>query len=327
MSDSGHPPWNEILRPVSHSEELVDFHIALLENLFGAIWFETDVHRKRNHPAFRRWQLCRTVKHLGGRLIFPEHRAIVPDMASMLLDNVAIAQCSGGDRLGLSLGEFANYGDLRVRTRIGQALQNPDSFLSLMTEFGYAASHLLAKRSIRAFEDEGLADFSVTDPALEYPLYTDVKRIASGTSVRRYKHLLDKINKQVKASKIATGEAGYGLGFIDITNHVPSEHQVHSDSVPSEVSDIRDLVQHLLRKFYSSVSGIVLSWDSHEVIGSPVICLPRDAFARRLALVVMVRRNVVIRHKQPLLQLPNDDKVLRSEYTITFSVGGGSHGI
>lgn len=194
--------------------------------------------------------------------------------------------------------------------------------MSLMSEFSYAASHLLAKRSVRAFEDEGFADFMVTYPGLQYPLYADTKRIATGTSLRRYKSLIDKVNKQVKVSKNRTGTDGYGLGVIDITSHVGNQGQADDDETPPEVDNIRSIVQGLLRKNYSSVSGIVLLWDSYSIMGSPLIYMPDNPTAPRSALIVMVRRNIVIRHKRPLLQLPEDERLFRSEYTVAFRLLG-----
>ncbi len=123
MSNVTERRCDETPHAVVHPERLIDFQLSLLESLYGKSWFHTDVQRKQNHPAYARWQFCRTLGFLGGRLIFPEHRIIVPAIGSLLLDNFTIAACSGGDKLQFCLGTFANYGDEKVQKRIRRAIQ------------------------------------------------------------------------------------------------------------------------------------------------------------------------------------------------------------
>lgn len=96
MSHAETPPWDEVVHPIRYPEQSIDLQLSLLETLFGQAWFLTDLDQKKSHPAYQRWELCRRLKGLGGQLVFPDHRAIAPALASLMLDNVTIAQCSGG---------------------------------------------------------------------------------------------------------------------------------------------------------------------------------------------------------------------------------------
>lgn len=320
------------------SDSLLRFYVAILEHLFGANWFIEDQYRKQSHPAFQQWKLCRELAARQGGIQLPSDRPMLPHLVTLLLDTIILSLVSHSDLQTFSLGTLANYGDANVQRRIHGVKFEPQSFLDLMTEFSYAAWHLSQGHSVMAFERGGLADLRADSPDFPLPFIADCKRILADTSSKRFHKIIGKANKQIKAH----GTPCYGIVLIDVTSKItepprPPAMELPPDigqpwPIPTAIEDIRhEVARQLVSDYYSSVSGAILVWDEHLIYGSSVLYMPSSNVIwrpgvnpnLRIAVVTLLRRSLVVRHKQPIVPLPDNDAKFAITQTAAFRIFGG----
>lgn len=282
-------------------------HERILEELFGREWFLEDEKRKSSHPAYKSWKLCTKLIAQNGIVKWPDDAQNLPAMARVILDNYFLLVCSGGDISSLRLGSFANYGDDNVRRRLYSVLGDENGFESLMTELAYSAWHISKGHEVRAYEETGYPDFQVFTEDAILPLVTDCKRIRKDTKDSRFSKIINKANKQIKALGIDC----YGVAAIDITEKVTNPN-VFSDEIPKSVLHISEVVSAPIREYNSSVSAVLLFWDDYVVHGEPGAS-PSSLFAYR-------RRSHVLRHRNPVHELPENVELFDFGNTLTYRI-------
>lgn len=205
---------------MSNSVEHFTAQKKLIQELFDPKDWVKICTRKPDHPAVKRYQICEQMIAQKGIIKFPENRNILPELTSILLDNYIFSKLSGGNPESLSLGNFANYGDDKVKQQIQSQLKEKDGFQSLMTELSFGAWFLSKKGfQITATEDEGLADFKIDIHNHPIPVAVECKHIDTNTRNTGYKDDIKKANRQIKKWKTnLSTEAIYGIVVIDVSN-------------------------------------------------------------------------------------------------------------
>lgn len=270
----------------------------LIKDLFNEEDWQKLCKRKPNHPAVRRYQICKQMIAQRGIIKFPENQDIFPELTSILLDNYIFSKVSGGNPVSFSLGNFANYGDAKVRQQIKSQLKETDGFQSLMAELSFAAWFLSKKGfQITATEDEGLADFKIDLHNHPIPIAVECKHIDINTNDTRYKKVIEKANQQIKNWKThLSTQAIYGIAVIDVSNKFIN---INNDSgkLMNELMKLKEILQKLIRKNNSSVSGVLLICDSFQMSNEPGDTSSTSFF--------FARSGIFIRHLNPVQPLPN----------------------
>ncbi|WP_190477712.1 hypothetical protein [Anabaena azotica] len=277
-------------------------HFTAQKNLIQGLFVHDDwlkiCTRKPNHPAVRRYKICEQMIAQGGIIKFPENKDILPELTSILLDNYILSKVSGGNSASFSLGDFANYGDDKVRQQIASQLKEPDGFQSIMTELSFGAWFLNKKGfQLTATEDEGLADFKVDIDNYPVPIAVDCKHIDSNTNDTRYKKVIEKANKQIKRWKASLScQEIHGIVAIDVSQKMLHTNNDFGKLLPN-LKEIVNIIRNLLRKDYSYVSGVLLICDSFEMSKEP-----GDASSTSYS---FARSGLFIKHLNPVKPLPS----------------------
>lgn len=276
----------------------------VLEDLFGLEWFDSS--QTRDHPAYGRWVLCNEMLEQGARIGL-ENRDRLSQFAELLLDNYSLVQATGGQLDRFQLGILANYGDPKVETRIRAIIHEPRHFLDLLVELSYAAWHLSRGNEVRAFEAAGHPDFEVVTSSPAAHFATDCKRVQAGTSENRFRKLVNKANKQIKN----LGALCHGLVVVDISERTPQLIQL-GDSAPSEIDRVARLLQHSMQTDNTTVSGALITW--RDTVITPMT----DGSGGTLC--ALRQHSRIVRHSNPLRELPADGSFLRFGHTVAFQV-------
>jgi hypothetical protein len=298
---------------IDAGEPGIRFQCDLLISLFGRSWFASSLNRIAGHPAFQRWSLCQKLLEQNCHLRLPQDRPHVYDLAAMMLDHSIVSKCSGGDLGRFVLGDFLGYGDETVRRRIKSIINNPREFNSLMTQFSFAAGHKEKGHDIEPFEHDGAPDFRITSSSLPLPIIAECKTISRGSSPRRYKKVIGKANQQIKT----LNEKAYGVAVIDVTQQQKSvERTVGDNSVPVEIENATTLIRQSLRSVNTSVSAVILQWDTFAIAGNSRVATQGNAMDRQNAAIALRRFNRIIRHERPLIALPDNDDLFQCGYSV-----------
>src|SRR5262249_51171084 len=160
------------------------------------------------------------------------------------------SSCSGATNPFLfSLGNFANYGDPRVKSRIDRVIFHPPEFESLLTEFYYAAQQIHKGHVVQALGDEAQCDFVLRALKLVIPFLVECKKVLITYSKdERINKLVKTMNTQIKKTATSLGLSEfYGLGVLDISNLTKRLiRRTASDEPPQEVIRLADVVQDQL---------------------------------------------------------------------------------
>lgn len=237
---------------------------TILENLFSEDWFRKPSTKKLAHPAYRRWKLCGDLLSRGGALQLPEDNDRLPELAKMLADNQFIVVCTKGRLDRFSIGSLANYGDPEVQKRIRSVIFDPSQFLDVLTELGFAASHLTREHKVTAHEKLGFPDFEVAVPGWDLPFAVDCKRLKRDTSEQRIGSAIKKANEQVKA----LGKPCYGLAVLDVSEKVNILPEL-SDEIPQEVVGLKRAARKATSLYNTSISAVLLLWDDFVIVRVP----------------------------------------------------------
>lgn len=272
----------------------------LIKELFAKEDWLKLCQRQPNHPAVNKYRICQQMIEQGGIIKFPENSDILAELTSILLDNYIFAKISGGNTTHFSLGDFANYGDLKVKQNIESQLKNEktDAFSSLMTELSFGA-WFLSKQGFQltATEDEGLADFKIDIHGHPIPIAVECKHIDTSTNESRYQSDIKKANKQIKNWKTTLStEEMYGIVVIDVSSRFLNIRN-NFGKIKNELTELASKIQRLIRKEYSSVSGVLLMCDSFQMSNEPGERSHTDFSCARSGLF--------IRHLKPIQPLPD----------------------
>jgi len=203
------------------------------------------------------------------------------------------------------LGTFSAYGDAKVRRRISSVIYEPRGFLSLLTELSFAAWNLSKGFAVTPYEHEGYPDFRVEMNDMDFPVVADCKRVSRESGVMRYKKIVDKANRQIKA----LGEECYGLVVVDIAERVPN---ALAFTIPGAVRSAVSSVHSALRNYNTSVSAALLHWDEYLFSGGPT--------RSPSSLCALQRRSLVVEHANPKHALPDDLPMREYAYTVDFPI-------
>ncbi|MEW4565969.1 hypothetical protein AB1K70_25860 [Bremerella sp. JC770] len=292
--------------------QLFQMHVSLLESFFGREWLEAGIRRRSQHPAIKNLLLAHAMCQNNGRI--PTSPAflmsVMPDVVRLLFDGIVLSKASGGNTSSFTLGDFANYGDDEVRKRIDAIKKISNEFNSLMTELAYGAWHQMRGHKVTAYDAKCLPDFRVDHHKLPLPIITDCKRIGQETLPSRYKRVVAKTNKQIKA----LGIDGYGLALLDVSEKTRTvATQLNDNAVPQAVEEAVDCIQRELVHCHKSVSEVVIQWDECAVLGQD------KPGGWMKALVTMRRRHRIIPH--PNARFPLKERLpIYPEFTTMLGV-------
>ncbi|WP_144427492.1 hypothetical protein [Nostoc piscinale] len=277
-------------------------HFTAQKNLIHELFKQDDwlklCKKEPNYPAVKRYKICEQIIAQEGIIKFPENRNIIPELTSILLDNYIFSKVSDGNPASFSLGNFANYGDAKVRQQIASQLKKTNGFQSLMTELSFGAWFLSKKGfQITATEDEGLADFKIDIYNHPISIAVECKHIDTNTNDTRYQEVIKKANKQIKNWKThLSTEAIYGIVFIDVSNKF---RYINSDfgKLLYSLKELTNKIQSIIRRDCSSVNGVLLICDSFQMSNEP-----GDTSSTSFC---FARSGIFIRHLNPVQPLPD----------------------
>jgi hypothetical protein len=294
---------------------------AILESLFPENWFAGGGGRQRAaHPAvLRRNQLIEY--ELAGGTVSPKAAiATLRPMGHALLDSHSIAVASEGNLRQLRAGEFANYGDERVRARLSRVVQKAEHFGSVLTELAFAAWFLGKGWDVLATEDEGRADFCVTIDKGRH-LLADCKRIALDSKSKRIGKVICKANSQIKAY----GMDAYGLAAIDLSDWISDglfeqtpdpAVQPLALAIPKRAREAETIARGALQSSNTSVNAAVLTWNQYGLVGPH----PQTGYT----LFLLWRRSLIVEHQRPKFtfdDIPDMSLGTTVSFGITFQPG------
>jgi hypothetical protein len=71
----------------------------------------------------------------------------------------------------------------------------------------------------------------------------------------------------------------------------------------------------------SSVSAAILQWDRFAILGSPRIATPGNAMNHlKNAMPCLCRYSRIIRHRRPLISLPDNNDLFESSYSVLWQL-------
>lgn len=273
---------------------------GILSGLFGLKWFEQHNDRTTRHPAYKRWKLCEALLSRNGRFKFPQDEPLLPELAKVMIENVALVQCTKGELDSFKLGSIANYGDQAVQKRLRSEIKFPSKYFDVLTELQFAAWHISRKHQVKAYEKAG-ADHEILISGWDLSVISDCKRIARDTSASRIRKVIAKANQQIKQHPSSC----YGIVVIDLSEKVPVCENI-TDCFPPELEVFRNEAVDALKFYYSSISAALLIWNEIHIIG------PKGG--GNLIMVVLRTRSKIVHHQKPKKAIPpsfdlNDIKV------------------
>ena len=264
---------------------------GILEELFGLQWFMLNNDRTMMHPAYKRWKLCEALLSRNGRFKFPQDEPLLPELAKVMIENVALVQCTKGELDSFKLGSIANYGDQAVQKRLRSEIKFPSKYFDVLTELQFAAWHISRKHQVKAYEKAG-ADHEILISGWDLPVISDCKRIARDTSASRIRKVIDKANQQIKRHPSSC----YGIVVVDLSEKVPVCENI-TDSFPPELEVFRKAAVDALRFYYSSISAALLIWNEIYILG------PKEG--GNLIMVVLRTRSKILHHQKPKNAIPS----------------------
>jgi hypothetical protein len=283
--------------PMRSPLDFIKAQKTLLETLFPNRWFVNAKGKNLKHPAYIRWQRCEDLLARNGRIQLPADNKILDTVMVALCDNLSLIQSTRGSVDAQKLGDLANYGDKAVQERLRAVIQVPDQFFDILVEVACAGYHVSRGHEVKVTENEGMPDIELEIPGWTLPIQAECKCVKySG-----FKNSIEKANKQIKKAS----QPCYGLVYLDISQRSADRASFWSDSLPNEFAQIQMEVQHCLREFNTSVSGVVLLWKDQIVLkmnDGGALCFHRY-------------RSVLIRHRKPKQPLPEDTDVPRHGFS------------
>lgn len=284
---------NEIVEHFKNIKRLID-------NLIDNSSIRNKIFKQEKHPLVIKYNLCEEIIDQNGKIKSSVDDPKLNIIASNLLFSYILSKVSGGNKTNLSLGNFANYGDQKVRQRILTQLEDPIKFQSLMTEiiFGGWFSDK-SEYTLTATEDEGLADFKIDVQSYPIPLVVDCKFIEKNTNDNRYKKNIEKANKQIKKWKNKLGSEVYGLVVMDVSNQVGLNNNIHN--IPDKVQEIQKIILKSIKNnntsVNTSVSAVLLIWDNFE------IKIEENTTSQS---IVFAKNSIIVHHSNPKNKLPKN---------------------
>ncbi len=293
-------------------EAMIGVQQKVLEQTLGEDWLRSRIERGSKHPACERWTVCETFRQRKGIVRVPSQLTLAYAVLETIADNATLVQCTAGHRHRFSVGSLANYGDPAVLKRLKKVLLHDTQFGDALLELSCAAWHRNKGRDVIATEAEGMPDLRVTIPGWVVPVFADCKRVTA-KSAKAIETVIAKANQQFGNAGIIDGaQAGFGVVYMDVTARVGFPERGKEGAVPAEVQKVADLVLRRLYRHNRSVCAVVLLW--RERIAAT------DSQSPPSISLFLILRGLVIRHRQPRVELPVDDEAIRVEGTYMLKV-------
>jgi len=276
------------------------FQKRLLESLFPENWFIQT--KKRNHPAFLRWDLCNRIIAQKGVILYPEQEKELNIIGRILLDSHILCQITGGSFQNLTLGSLDIYGDESIEKKIISRVVDEHQFEDVMTELYIGAWHKTRGHKVIPIEEDGFPDLKVAVPSVFTPIFIECKHLWT-SSKRRIEDVVRKANKQLRKIR----KKSYGVLLLDLNIPVKAG-KVSDDVLPNDLVERLEVIESSLSgKKNRSVGVSVIVWDDHMILGKP----PEPTF------VVFRRRYKLINHQQPKVIVPNNIPLFEG-FTVTY---------
>jgi hypothetical protein len=281
----------------------LQFTVATFELLFPENWFS--LTKNAFHPAYERWEMCRSIIDRGGRMSNDGTMSSFLRNFKAFRDSRIMSNAMNGNAQEYLLGTAAKYGDKDVLTRINAEIVDPVKYFHIMTELELANWCNVKGYEMTVFQRGG-ADFRFVICGWDRPVIGDCKRISKNSSVTRIGKVINKANDQIKR----TGEDGYGVVAIELTDRLPELMSI-SDDIPEELTPLIVEANLNIGNCNTAVNAVVLFWTEIGYLGN----LPQD----NVRLMVSRTRSKVLIHRNPKFKCVHDLGALQIEQTIELS--------
>lgn len=278
----------------------------VLEGLFPPGWFLSA--RRQHHPAYLRWDFCRTLIERNGMLRFPEQAAEFPLLGRILLDSAVLVALTRGDPGQLTLGNIDLLGDGPVQQKIRSRLPDSNQYEDVMVELSTAASLQTRGYQVRLVEREGHPDLHVHLPRRSEPLLVECKRLSTDSPDRLHRHI-KKADQQLAKGHAEVGGRAYGVLVLD-ASPVVSAGRVVDDALPPVLETLLGRIElELASGRRPSIGTVLVLWDDYMVLGTP----PERT-------MVAFRRRVRRLSQLGSIRAVPDDEPLVEGWTVTYTL-------
>ncbi len=235
--------------------------LEILECLFPTNWF---LKPRTDHPAYKRWELCKRMVAQNGILMYPEQDGDLPLITKIVLDTSIFIAISKGSLQNLEFGSLSFYGDNKVLKKIQKRVIIAEQFEDIMVELSFGAWHITKSHLVEPLEVENYPDLKIVLPNATVPLYSECKRIKQDGE-NNLKLRINKANSQVKS----TNEVCFCVAVLDVSSPI-TILRVTDDSLPNRLNEIVSKVGRILRdKQNRSIGAALLIWDDYMIMGNP----------------------------------------------------------
>ena len=238
--------------------ELYTRHAALLEDLLGSSFFR----KERNHPAYKRWELCKALVEHAGVFRYPEEPEAFTLTTRIHLDSTLLVELTGGSIPQLMLGAT------KIPETLRRQLQQDGEFQDFMVELGAAGALIGPGREVNLVQKAGWPDIQLQISELGLVL-VECKHLTSPReqAVRR---VLQKASNQIKTAEKELGFQPYGVVWLDVTVASGVGRVPNSEDIFKGVQDLVNFVEKALSGEDNSHVGLVLViWDEYVQMGEP----------------------------------------------------------
>lgn len=236
----------------------------ILEVLFPEGWFQEPAHR--DHPAYRRWDLCSRLLKQAGKLRYPEQSDELAELGHVSLDVLPFIELSGGNLQELHANPLETIGDSSVVNKIRSRVTNPTQYDDIMVELYVAAWHKTKGHTVELTETRGHPDMRIFNSPNK-PLLIECKNLRT-SSLERYQKVLTKANIQLTRG-LQDIRNGHAALIVDISAIV-GIHSVETDDLPEKVNSLIGFTRRMLpRPRFRTIEAVTLVWDDLMLKGTP----------------------------------------------------------
>jgi hypothetical protein len=237
----------------------------ILEQVFGKDWFLHANKKDKQHPAYKRWELCQTLIDQGGHI----RRDQLSEMGRIALDVYYFIQLTEGNLDQLMLGLFDVIGDQNVRTYIRSRIKDPGFYEDIMVQLYIAAWHKARGHSVALVEKAGWPDVRVNMEIPNIPMLIECKHLRSALEIskKNLERLTLKANSQIKKGKKDLGHTHcYGVLVLDISSIVP-DASADVEDIPPQVQEVVSIMRRALSgNKNTSIHIAIIVWDAHKIV-------------------------------------------------------------
>ena len=288
-----------LYNPIMKQIDFFQSQKEILEKLFPPEWFLKT--KKKNHPAYIRWSLCKKITDQEGIVQHPEQKGKLHEIGRITLDSYILVALTEGNVQQLKLGSLDFYGDEAVQKKILSRINDPEQFEDLMVELYIGAWHKTKENhSIEPMEKKGCPDLKIEIPGIDIPIFIECKHLWT-SSKNRLQEVIKKANKQIKKAIKEVKTPSYGVVVLDVSIPIAAG-QVANDNLSDRLQELIDVVQSTLSgEKNRSVGVAIVIWDDYMIMGDP----PNStliAFRRRYKRIFHKNANLAVAEELPLFE-------------------------